>query len=414
MGFPHAPNSSRSDAAIRKCLLSEHDADLKGKVRGRPNTLCESKAGLKMAQPMSASARSETETQWRIAIEAAQALLRRGQKARAQAQARVAARLAQALHDPQVLRQTAGVFDSFAKTDTAAKLIAAAERLEAARAAKKPAGEPAALFEALHIEPGLAARTVFRYLAPEGGAHRLRAVKNKALIACTSRSGSTLLAASLERYWVNPQEFFNPEEQVKRAALAGEARTLREYANLLAQSAVSGGWFVTKGAIESFLFLCYLGEFPERSRDWKVIFLRRRNAIRQAVSMEIVARTQAWNVRQKPKSRVKPAEYSFDALSKRLEYILSANDKWERVFALLGIAPHRLFFEDLVANLAGETERAARYLGIDVGKFPAARRHVPWPKPQATSLNAQWERRFRQDLAKRMSARRPLQYLEKK
>jgi LPS sulfotransferase NodH len=259
------------------------------------------------------------------------------------------------------------------------------------------------LLQYLDIDPRPVERVVFRYLRRDDGPHRLRAVKNKALIACTSRSGSTLLAACLERYGLDAQEFFNPEEQVKQAVYAGDAATLRDYANHLADTAVRNGWFIAKGALATFYFLFYLRELPEQTARWKIVYLRRRNIIRQAVSMEIAARTQQWNVRQPVLGVVRPGDYSFDTLLKHLEYIVSAHAAWQRIFAYLGMDPCWVFFEDLVADTNGEAERIARHLGIDLRRFPRARAHTPWPRPQSTALNENWENRFRRELAKRIA-----------
>jgi LPS sulfotransferase NodH len=348
----------------------------------------------------------ETVDNWSGEISMAEEYLAIGDIRDALAHARIAVGLARQTGEPEYLRRTAKLFTSLSNPEFAEKLLAQADQMEKARAAIAiKCLEPVGLFEYLDIAPAGVARTTFKYLRSDGGPHRLRGVRNKALIACTSRSGSTLLAASLERYGLDAQEFFNPEGPVKQAVYAGSARSLRDYANLLAQTAVKGGWFVTKGALDSFFSLCYLREFPERSADWKIVLLRRRNVIRQAVSMEVAAKTQQWNSRQPKLDVARPADYSFDSLEKRLEYILATNEKWERAVSVLGIEPHRLFFEDLIADVTGETKKVARYLGIDVESFPQAGDHAPWPKPQSTPLNTLWENRFRRDLSKRISVR---------
>jgi LPS sulfotransferase NodH len=343
---------------------------------------------------------------WSGEIEKAEESAAAGDIPAALTHGRRAAALARRLSEPDALRRTARVFTLLSNFDVAEKLLSQADQI--AHAEFEPGNGPLGpmeLFAYLDVDAASAARTTFKYLRNDDGPHRLRAVKNKALIACTSRSGSTLLAASLERYGLDAQEFFNPEGPVKQAVYAGVARSIRDYANQLAQTAVKGGWFVTKGALDSFFSLCYLREFPERSVDWKIILLRRRNVIRQAVSMEVAAKTQQWNSRQPKLDVVRPTDYSFDSLEKRLEYILAANEKWERAVTVLGIEPYRLFFEDLIGDVTGETENVARYLGIDVGSFPQASGHAPWPQSQSTPLNAQWETRFRRDLSKRISVR---------
>jgi LPS sulfotransferase NodH len=253
--------------------------------------------------------------------------------------------------------------------------------------------------EYIRVNPKSLEQTVFRYLKHEDGPNELRGIGHKALIACTSRTGSSLLQVSLERYGLDAQEFFNPEGPPKRAFDSGSAKTIRDYATLLAHTAVSGDWFVAKGALNSILYLYYFGEVPEFGSEWKFVFLRRQNVVRQAISMEIATATKQWTAKMPSQREIRLEDYSFDKLHKSVESIFAQNDRWERAFGYLGIEPYRLFYEDLTADVAGQTESVAKFLRIDVEKFPAASSYTPWIEQQSTELNVEWENRFRRELA---------------
>lgn len=258
------------------------------------------------------------------------------------------------------------------------------------------------LFKLLHIRPDLPARTVLKHLAYEPGPNALNHVTRKTLIACTSRSGSTLVQESLGRYGMNFEEYFNVRLAPKQAVELGLAKTTRDYGNFLARTAVANDHFGVKGTYVAFVFLWYLNEFPQLRSSWRFIHLRRRNVIRQAISMSIVAVTDQWNSERLARKSVGAQDYSFDDIMARVETVLNESQTLERCFTLLGIEPYRLFYEDFVADIPGQTEMIAKFLDVDVARFPAARLHVPRLKVQATEINDAWEARFRADLAARL------------
>lgn len=261
------------------------------------------------------------------------------------------------------------------------------------------------LLDFLKVNQRSAKLNVFKYLAYDTGSHELRNVPHKALIACTSRTGSSLLQVALERYGLDAGEHLNPEGPPKRAFETGKAATIVEYASLLAQTAAPAGRFVVKGALYSLLYLYFLGEMPEFVSDWKFIFLRRRNVVRQAISMHIAQITNQWTAAMPAKRSVLPADYRFDELNRLLDSIFAQNDKWERAFGYLGIEPLRIFYEDAMSDLPHYTEMIAEFMGIDTHSFPQAREHTPWLKQQSTDLNYEWEARFREDLTARITKR---------
>lgn len=259
------------------------------------------------------------------------------------------------------------------------------------------------LLSFIKIKPGIPERTVFKHLKYDDGPNELANVPHKTLIACTARSGSSLLQVCLERYGLNVQEFFNVEGLAKQVAQSGEAKTIREYADYLARKATANGHFAAKGAYPAFLFLYYLGEAPALRTKWKVVFLRRRNIIRQAISMKIAAVTQQWTADMPARASVSIEDYSFDDIANYAEVVFAENQIWERIFGLLDLNPYRIFYEHFTTDIDVQTERVAKFIGIDTDAFPGAREQALRLKVQSTDINAEWERRFRKDMLKRTS-----------
>ena len=258
------------------------------------------------------------------------------------------------------------------------------------------------LLTLLNIRPRALARSVFKYLAYEEGPNRLNGIKRKVLIACTARSGSSLVQSCLERYDLDAQEFFNAEGIVRQVSTDRGIKTIREYADFLADNALSSdGRFAVKGAFPALLFLYFLGEAPRLGTDWKIVFLRRKNVVRQAVSMRIAELTGQWTWDMPAQGTARLEDYSFDHIAEHLEAVFYENQIWERAFGLLELEPYRVFYEPFAADVDAETERIARFIGVDTTAFSHAREHVPRLKIQSTEINDAWERLFRTDILRR-------------
>ena len=257
------------------------------------------------------------------------------------------------------------------------------------------------ILTALKLPAGYADASVFNHLARASGPHELSCVQRKVLIACSARSGSTLLKDSLEHYGVHAREHFNPDI-VHPAVEAQTARTVIDYANHLAHTEVHGGTFAIKGAVPTFLFLQSIGEFPERKHEWRVIFLRRKNIVRQAISMRVASITGQWNSTAEPIRAVADSDYAFEAITANVDAVLKTNSTWERIFASFGITPSRVFYEDFAAAIPESGWKLARFIGVDAPRIIDA---PPRIARQSTELNDAWEQRYRAELAKLIERR---------
>jgi trehalose 2-sulfotransferase len=250
------------------------------------------------------------------------------------------------------------------------------------------------LAELLNI-PRIYERSLCRYLEKDSGVTGLSRVQHGSVIACTSRSGSTLLQACLEQYGIDPQEWLNPEYMIKPVVQQGNVSTLTEYGDHLAQT-VTNGRFDLKGTIAALLFLFQLHELPERTDVWRFVFLRRRNVVRQAISARIAVRTGQWTDAWPQQRQVTDEDYSFDEISGAVLGIVQQNANLEKAFAVLGIDPFRIYYEDFVQDITGNTWEIARYLGLDVPPEPIE--FEPRIGRQSTGTNGRWEARFVEEM----------------
>jgi hypothetical protein len=255
-----------------------------------------------------------------------------------------------------------------------------------------------ALQQVFGLPDRMLADRVFKHLAYEPPADVLSAIPTKALLACTARSGSSIMSAALVRYGLNFQEFVNPEGYVAPAARGRPGFTVNDFARHLRDHAVRNGVLAIKFAPTVLLYLAAMGETPDRLADWRIVFLRRRNLVRQAISAFIAETTGSWTSRMAATAPISEADYSFERILALVDLYSGNNEHWERLFGLFGLEPLRVVYEDYVAALDDGTEQIARFIGVDSDAFPNARTQTPVLESQTTELNGVWERRFRAEL----------------
>jgi LPS sulfotransferase NodH len=253
-----------------------------------------------------------------------------------------------------------------------------------------------ALHDVLRLSQPSVAELPFRRLGYEPGPTGLAALGKKAVLACTSRSGSTLVCTSLRRYGLNFDDWFNAEGRLHGVVEEHGPMTTRGYADHLAANMPAAGVFGVKTGYAGLLYLVAFGEIPSGVERWKFVFLRRRNLIRQAISAQVASVTRQWTADWPRAGDVRVEDYSYAELKRRFEALAQQNAKWERFFVLFGIEPLRVAYEDFLADQDGCLAA--------INAFVGGERAAPEPmgdafrvEPQSTELNTIWERRFRSD-----------------
>jgi LPS sulfotransferase NodH len=126
----------------------------------------------------------------------------------------------------------------------------------------------------------------------------------------------------------------------------------------------------------------------------RYLWLTRDDKLAQAVSWWRAKVTRVW---LDDDEQVAEPVFDFDAIDERLRMAHDHDAAWQRWFDENGITPHRITYEELVADPAPVVRRALAYLGVDA---PAGFAPTTRTRRQADSQNDEWMRRYR-ELAER-------------
>lgn len=187
-------------------------------------------------------------------------------------------------------------------------------------------------------------------------------------IAMTARSGSTMLCSTIKKLEQlgSPDEYLNPRGpfQMYHSKFGGE--TFAEYLNnIFNQTHPKGEMLGIKTAFLDFYPLAsrFNEEFVEFSN---FIYLTRINIYSQAVSLWSANKTQLWHSYGGTRSRISLSDYNYIEILNCFTQLLDERVKWEAYFALQGISPHRITYENLCANQESVLRSIVNFLGVEV------------------------------------------------
>jgi trehalose 2-sulfotransferase len=221
------------------------------------------------------------------------------------------------------------------------------------------------------------------------------------LICATQRSGSTLLCKALARTGVagRPEEYF---EALPHTGLPAQPRDylpqldllplrqgppLPPFAERLAEAVRLGttpnGVFGVKVMWSYFAPVRddLLAALPEP----RFVFVRRRDRLRQAISLWRAIQTQQWNADDRAAGEPVYSRAAIDQLQARLADEEAAWERW-----LAGRDALALVYEDLAERPADAVAAVLDHLGLDA---PAGREAEPPLRRQADALSDEWVRR---------------------
>jgi len=254
------------------------------------------------------------------------------------------------------------------------------------------------------------------------------------LVCATQRSGSTLLCELLKGTEVAgvPDEYF---EELRATGLPRQAREYFEappvahiadaltprdpgraeepgdfegwFSYVLKRGTTPNGVFGAKMMWNYFDdFRARIGELPglETLRftealdvvfpNLRIVFVRRRDKLAQAVSLWRAIQTQQWRNEAEGERDQFVADYHYEALKFLVEELHRWDARWEDWFYATGRQPIRVIYEEFVGSRAATIGRVLDELGIDPPE-PAGERGPM--KRQADDLSHDWVTRFRED-----------------
>jgi len=123
------------------------------------------------------------------------------------------------------------------------------------------------------------------------------------------------------------------------------------------------------------------------------VHLKRRDRVRQAVSAFIATQTNVFRSLT-PADRVsRPVVYDYDGILRQLAVADYSNARWTEFFAVCGIEPYRLAYEDLASHYEGAAGSLLAHLGRPIRPAP------PRLQRQATAQSEDFLLRFLRDHA---------------
>jgi LPS sulfotransferase NodH len=128
----------------------------------------------------------------------------------------------------------------------------------------------------------------------------------------------------------------------------------------------------------------------------KLVFLTRRNKIRQAVSHWRAIRSELWHLPRDGQAKAPPGDdYRFEAIDTLVHDIVMREAVWQQFFDRLGARPLTVAYEDFAAEPESATRKMLAYLGLEpatgwrLGELPLI--------PIADGTSEAWVQRYRRE-----------------
>jgi len=218
------------------------------------------------------------------------------------------------------------------------------------------------------------------------------------LLASEPRTGSNLLCALLEQTGRagRPLEYFHLGALGPAMAGRGTADVDAYLADLMRRRTTPNGVFGMKmhfEQMEGFLRQSRAG-LPAGTR---LIRLVRRDAVAQAVSLDLARRSGRWFGGADPGAGGPAPAYDFAQIRSSLAAVLRERRAWTEFLARHGGPAPMVAYESLAEDPAGVCRAVMQRLGIAGG--PAPPLDAGMPRKQGDARNAEWAARFRAEAA---------------
>jgi LPS sulfotransferase NodH len=223
------------------------------------------------------------------------------------------------------------------------------------------------------------------------------------LLASVPRAGSTFFSHALWRTGClgAPLEYlnFDPAGPYGFASSSPEAQQ-QLWRSVLRRRCSPNGVFGLKAfptqlqqlqRANAVLLADVLATILPRDRPHRVVYLRRRDRIAQAVSYARASASGIWRKEQECDGPA-PLEYSEEAVEAAERGIAFQESIWARMFSELKIEPLTVWHEDVLEDAQKFTRQVADYLGVAIDREAAV--SVPEIRRQSPGDSAEWIRRY--------------------
>ena len=218
-------------------------------------------------------------------------------------------------------------------------------------------------------------------------------------ICYVNRVGTTFLSECLSqtRIFGLPQEYLNTEEganSVERISKRFGVNSFADYLSHLARKRQLGtGVFGTKIGCLQLAYITKKYDINSIFPNAKFIFVTRQDVVLQAISWFVAVKTASWASFDKARNNV---DYDRDEIIRFVNLITDQSAKFENYFALNGISPLRISYEEINADIRVVVHRVKDYLGVD--REINLQVDETRCKVQRTRKNTEWANRLTEEV----------------
>jgi LPS sulfotransferase NodH len=202
---------------------------------------------------------------------------------------------------------------------------------------------------------------------------------NNYIIATLPRTGSTYLCELLSRNHMGvPYEDFNifiGSSPFARSLVIGESTEeyikrffipKRTNSGILCTKLMSHWLEIIRTNMSSYA-KSYSDMLTQLFPDFKVIFLTRKNKVKQAISWIKASKTKQW-IKASPTTEIDYEPKPFE-IQECLQRIFTLEQVWRDTFEDGGIEPLKLIYEDFIENVESTLEKINNYVGFGCSNF---------------------------------------------
>ena len=213
-----------------------------------------------------------------------------------------------------------------------------------------------------------------REMSPERDFPESTPVAHRYAILSSPRSGSTLLGRFLYETKMagDPQEYFNPPLiTLERKRSGNDKLNMNQFLRLMEKRRTSpNGMFGMKMHYSQLLGVFRTNKPNNNVVNFlrkldKLIWIRRRDRIGQAISKAVAVKTNVWSsedsrFQRNPDIRVHPHE-----IIETLRVVSRDDVGWEQLIRAAKLPVHEVWYEDFVADYEQQARGTLRFLEID-------------------------------------------------
>lgn len=136
--------------------------------------------------------------------------------------------------------------------------------------------------------------------------------------------------------------------------------------------------------------------------DLKYLWVRRRDKVKQAISLCKAKQTKVYNSMQEDegiKADAVELVYDFESIHKELKRFENEEAAWQNYFSENGITPFVVEYENFVKSYSETAMEALRFLGVKVPE--GYEQPQPHYRKQADTVNEEWYARYQSEASRR-------------